>query len=75
MVLLSSFQTINTVSEVIRGSQINQDYFASVNAPSNPPRSGLCTALLGSSFGDLSRLLDTTLSHVIHSCVCLRNRK
>lgn len=32
------FQTINTVSEVIRGSQINQDYFASVNAPSNPPR-------------------------------------
>lgn len=33
-----SSQTINTVSEVIRGSQINQDYFASVNAPSNPPR-------------------------------------
>lgn len=32
------FQTINTVSEVIRGSQVNQDYFASVNAPSNPPR-------------------------------------
>lgn len=32
------FQTINTVSEVIRGSQINQDYFASVNAPSSPPR-------------------------------------
>ncbi|GAA6098363.1 general vesicular transport factor p115 isoform X2, partial [Tachysurus ichikawai] len=31
-------ETINTVSEVIRGSQVNQDYFASVNAPSNPPR-------------------------------------
>eukprot|EP00064_Thunnus_orientalis_P007463 superscaffoldBa00000833_g7484 len=30
-------ETINTVSEVIRGSQVNQDYFASVNAPSNPP--------------------------------------
>lgn len=33
-----SWQTINTVSEVIRGCQVNQDYFASVNAPSNPPR-------------------------------------
>lgn len=33
-----SWQTINTVSEVIRGYQVNQDYFASVNAPSNPPR-------------------------------------
>uniref|UniRef100_M3YBS6 General vesicular transport factor p115 n=1 Tax=Mustela putorius furo TaxID=9669 RepID=M3YBS6_MUSPF len=31
-------ETINTVSEVIRGYQVNQDYFASVNAPSNPPR-------------------------------------
>lgn len=31
-------ETINTVSEVIRGCQVNQDYFASVNAPSNPPR-------------------------------------
>ncbi|KAH0507115.1 General vesicular transport factor p115 [Microtus ochrogaster] len=30
-------ETINTVSEVIRGCQVNQDYFASVNAPSNPP--------------------------------------
>ncbi len=38
-------QTINTVSEVIRGSEVNQDYFASVNAPSNPPRSGLSLAL------------------------------
>lgn len=36
--LVAFFQTINTVSEVIRGSQVNQDYFASVNAPSNPPR-------------------------------------
>ncbi|GFN80977.1 general vesicular transport factor p115 [Plakobranchus ocellatus] len=31
-------ETINTVSEVIRGSQPNQEYFASVLAPSNPPR-------------------------------------
>ncbi|KAF4013074.1 hypothetical protein G4228_004516 [Cervus hanglu yarkandensis] len=34
-------ETINTVSEVIRGCQVNQDYFASVNAPSNPPREKL----------------------------------
>ena len=31
-------QTINTVSEVIRGNEDNQEYFASVMAPSNPPR-------------------------------------
>ena len=32
------FQTINTVSEVIRGNLQNQEYFASVMAPSTPPR-------------------------------------
>lgn len=32
------FQTINTVAEVIRGHHNNQEYFASVNAPSSPPR-------------------------------------
>ena len=31
-------ETINTVAEVIRGSQYNQEYFASVMAPSTPPR-------------------------------------
>jgi len=31
-------ETINTVSEVIRGNQYNQEYFASVMAPSTPPR-------------------------------------
>ncbi|XP_072038320.1 general vesicular transport factor p115-like isoform X2 [Amphiura filiformis] len=31
-------ETINTVSEVIRGSKLNQEFFAAVNAPSNPPR-------------------------------------
>ena len=31
-------QTINTVSEVIRGNEDNQEYFASVMAPSNLPR-------------------------------------
>eukprot|EP00063_Salmo_salar_P090214 XP_014065049.1 PREDICTED: general vesicular transport factor p115-like [Salmo salar] len=41
-----SSQTINTVSEVIRGSQINQDYFASVNAPSNPPRPAIVVLLM-----------------------------
>uniref|UniRef100_A0A8C2WFK5 General vesicular transport factor p115 n=1 Tax=Cyclopterus lumpus TaxID=8103 RepID=A0A8C2WFK5_CYCLU len=40
------FQTINTVSEVIRGSQVNQDYFASVNAPSNPPRPAIVVLLM-----------------------------
>ncbi|XP_064782611.1 general vesicular transport factor p115 isoform X6 [Oncorhynchus masou masou] len=39
-------ETINTVSEVIRGSQINQDYFASVNAPSNPPRPAIVVLLM-----------------------------
>ncbi|XP_054584195.1 general vesicular transport factor p115 isoform X3 [Eptesicus fuscus] len=39
-------QTINTVSEVIRGCQVNQDYFASVNAPSNPPRPAIVVLLM-----------------------------
>ncbi|KAJ0033678.1 hypothetical protein NQD34_000785 [Periophthalmus magnuspinnatus] len=39
-------ETINTVSEVIRGSQDNQDYFASVNAPSNPPRQAYYTIVV-----------------------------
>ncbi|XP_018408798.1 PREDICTED: general vesicular transport factor p115 isoform X2 [Nanorana parkeri] len=39
-------ETINTVSEVIRGSQTNQDYFASVNAPSNPPRPAIVVLLM-----------------------------
>ncbi|KAM9331432.1 general vesicular transport factor p115 [Gastrophryne carolinensis] len=39
-------ETINTVSEVIRGFQVNQDYFASVNAPSNPPRPAIVVLLM-----------------------------
>ncbi|KAM4708700.1 general vesicular transport factor p115 isoform 2-T2 [Discoglossus pictus] len=39
-------ETINTVSEVIRGNQLNQDYFASVNAPSNPPRPAIVVLLM-----------------------------
>ena len=41
-------QTINTVSEVIRGFPANQEYFSQVNAPSTPPRYVLhysCTLL------------------------------
>ncbi|KAJ3615114.1 hypothetical protein NHX12_018682, partial [Muraenolepis orangiensis] len=43
-------ETINTVSEVIRGSQVNQDYFASVNAPSNPPRPAIVVLLMSMCF-------------------------
>ncbi|XP_076450445.1 general vesicular transport factor p115-like isoform X2 [Babylonia areolata] len=39
-------ETINTVSEVIRGSQPNQEYFASVLAPSNPPRPAIVVLLM-----------------------------
>ncbi|XP_076999264.1 general vesicular transport factor p115 isoform X3 [Tamandua tetradactyla] len=39
-------ETINTVSEVIRGSEVNQDYFASVNAPSHPPRPAIVVLLM-----------------------------
>nr|XP_030128093.3 general vesicular transport factor p115 isoform X2 [Taeniopygia guttata] len=39
-------ETINTVSEVIRGCQTNQDYFASVNAPSSPPRPAIVVLLM-----------------------------
>ncbi|XP_021504304.1 general vesicular transport factor p115 isoform X2 [Meriones unguiculatus] len=39
-------ETINTVSEVIRGYQVNQGYFASVNAPSNPPRPAIVVLLM-----------------------------
>lgn len=39
-------ETINTVSEVIRGCQVNQDYFASVNAPSSPPRPAIVVLLM-----------------------------
>uniref|UniRef100_A0A2C9KEF1 General vesicular transport factor p115 n=1 Tax=Biomphalaria glabrata TaxID=6526 RepID=A0A2C9KEF1_BIOGL len=39
-------ETINTVSEVIRGSQMNQEYFASVLAPSTPPRPAIVVLLM-----------------------------
>ncbi|KAK2156644.1 hypothetical protein LSH36_208g03024 [Paralvinella palmiformis] len=39
-------ETINTVSEVIRGNQGNQEYFASVLAPSNPPRPAIVVLLM-----------------------------
>ncbi|KFP77880.1 General vesicular transport factor p115, partial [Acanthisitta chloris] len=44
--ILMATGTINTVSEVIRGYQTNQDYFASVNAPSNPPRPAIVVLLM-----------------------------
>ncbi|KAL1415003.1 hypothetical protein MTO96_007006 [Rhipicephalus appendiculatus] len=39
-------ETINTVAEVIRGHHSNQEYFASVNAPSNPPRPAIVVLLM-----------------------------
>ena len=39
-------ETINTVSEVIRGNTDNQEYFASVMAPSNPPRPAIVVLLM-----------------------------
>ena len=39
-------ETINTVAEAIRGNQLNQEYFASVLAPSNPPRPAIVILLM-----------------------------
>lgn len=39
-------ETINTVAEVIRGNLSNQEYFASVMAPSNPPRPAIVVLLM-----------------------------
>ncbi|XP_050394510.1 general vesicular transport factor p115 isoform X2 [Patella vulgata] len=39
-------ETINTVSEAIRGNPTNQEYFASVLAPSNPPRPAIVVLLM-----------------------------
>lgn len=39
-------ETINTVGEVIRGNLNNQDYFANVLAPSNPPRPAIVVLLM-----------------------------
>ncbi|XP_066994700.2 general vesicular transport factor p115 isoform X2 [Anabrus simplex] len=39
-------ETINTVAEVIRGNQGNQEYFANVLAPSNPPRPAIVVLLM-----------------------------
>ncbi|CAE1275452.1 General vesicular transport factor p115 [Acanthosepion pharaonis] len=39
-------ETINTVSEIIRGNLSNQEFFASVMAPSNPPRPAIVVLLM-----------------------------
>ena len=39
-------ETINTLGEVIRGNLTNQEYFAGVLAPSNPPRPALVVLLM-----------------------------
>ncbi|EDO45455.1 predicted protein, partial [Nematostella vectensis] len=39
-------ETINAVSEVIRGFPANQDYFSQVNAPSEPPRPAIIVLLM-----------------------------
>lgn len=39
-------ETINTVGEVIRGDQTNQEYLSTVMAPSNPPRPAIVVLLM-----------------------------
>ncbi|CAH1104722.1 unnamed protein product [Psylliodes chrysocephalus] len=39
-------ETINAVGEVIRGNLTNQEYFANVLAPSNPPRPAIVVLLM-----------------------------
>ncbi|GJQ79959.1 putative protein transporter [Trypoxylus dichotomus] len=39
-------ETINTVAEVIRGNLTNQEYFANVMAPSDPPRPAIVVLLM-----------------------------
>lgn len=39
-------ETINTVSEVIRGFPANQEYFSQVNAPSKPPSPAIVVLLM-----------------------------
>ncbi|KAL1494395.1 hypothetical protein ABEB36_010000 [Hypothenemus hampei] len=39
-------ETINTVGEVIRGNLTNQEYFANVLAPANPPRPALVVLIM-----------------------------
>lgn len=39
-------ETINTVSEVIRGFPANQEYFSQVTAPSNPPSPAIVVLLM-----------------------------
>ncbi|XP_037083974.1 general vesicular transport factor p115-like [Pollicipes pollicipes] len=39
-------ETINAVSEVIRGSDVNQQFFAQVMAPSEPPRPAIVVLLM-----------------------------
>ncbi|XP_076327390.1 general vesicular transport factor p115 isoform X1 [Tachypleus tridentatus] len=39
-------ETINTVAEVIRGHHANQEYFATVSAPSSPPRPAIVVLLM-----------------------------
>lgn len=40
------FQTINAVSEVIRGNHHNQEYFSTVNAPTVPPKPAIVVLLM-----------------------------
>ncbi len=39
-------ETISTVAEVIRGCDVNQQYFESVTTPSDPPRSAILALLM-----------------------------
>uniref|UniRef100_A0A7N9AVX3 General vesicular transport factor p115 n=1 Tax=Mastacembelus armatus TaxID=205130 RepID=A0A7N9AVX3_9TELE len=68
-------ETINTVSEVIRGSQVNQDYFASVNAPSNPPRLPAIVVLLMSMVNERQPFVLRCAVLYCFQCFLYKNQK
>ncbi len=65
-------ETINTVAEVIRGCQANQQYFEAVTTASNPPRSAVL-ALLMSMVTEKQPLLLRLAALYCFECYLYRN--